>query len=314
MSMLKRLEMKKCSRAPQGFTLIELLVVIAIIAILIGLLLPAVQKVREAAARMSCSNNLKQIGLAAHNYASVYGNLPPGCLNGSTNAYPVPNTSYTGSSGNGMVGALVFLLPYLEQNNVYTGLRPGCNVFPPTDVWYWTPNADQTTIKNFLCPSDTLGSDSGTGELAWMTIYINGLTYSYFGAGTGFGRTNYAAVAGYVGNMPAYATRVGPYALNTKTKLTDITDGTSNTLGFGEGLGGSKTSRSYFPTWAGGYYLPSFTGLSDNPSWATFGSKHTGVVNFTMCDGSVRALSTSVSSTVYNAASTMANGETFSFD
>src|SRR5438874_5358786 len=96
----------------RGFTLIELLVVIAIIAILIGLLLPAVQKVREAAARMSCSNNLHQLGLAAHNYASANGKLPPGNLG----EYPDPGA--TATYGKQYLGVMAYMLPYVEQKAI----------------------------------------------------------------------------------------------------------------------------------------------------------------------------------------------------
>src|SRR6516165_11710512 len=115
--------MRRMFRRMRGFTLIELLVVIAIIAILIGLLLLAVQKVREAAARIQCANNLHQLGLAAHNYQSTYGKLPPGYLG------PVPNESRPPYGDNiQWVGCLVYLLPYLEQENIYRQLQVNLNV------------------------------------------------------------------------------------------------------------------------------------------------------------------------------------------
>src|SRR5262245_23647382 len=142
----------------RAFTLIELLVVIAIIAVLIGLLLPAVQKVREAAARIQCKNNLKQIALAAHNYESALGKLPPGLL-GDRGAY-YPMSLRQGP----YVGVLAFLLPYLEQDNVYRLLNVNWDFdfgYPnPGQVnqpWWTDANnvlAAQARIKTFVCPAD----------------------------------------------------------------------------------------------------------------------------------------------------------------
>src|SRR6059058_4737536 len=108
----------------RGFTLVELLVVIAIIAILIGLLLPAVQRVRESAARVKCQNNLKQIGLACHNFAAANRYLPPGLLSDAPNSPPDP-----GNVGPG-VGCLAFILPYVEQESVYRQLQLNWSVKP----------------------------------------------------------------------------------------------------------------------------------------------------------------------------------------
>src|SRR5437660_662978 len=156
-------------RSRRGFTLIELLVVIAIIAVLIGLLLPAIQKVREAANRMVCTNNLKQLGLAAHNYHSAVGKLPPGYLGPNPNIHTDssgggPITSTLDKTGPQWVGLLAFLLPYIEQDNIYNlfstsvVMSPAVFSSPP---WFnqvpvspaWAPA--HAIIKTFICPSDT---------------------------------------------------------------------------------------------------------------------------------------------------------------
>src|SRR5271166_2267293 len=139
--------MKRSRPLRPGFTLIELLVVIAIIAVLIGLLLPAIQKVREAANRMSCQNNLKQIGLALHNYHGVNQVFPQ--------AYkPLPSPDPTAPPGTGTCGASAFtlILPYIEQDNVYrqidvTRAALSAPNMPPANPAY------STAIKTFLCPS-----------------------------------------------------------------------------------------------------------------------------------------------------------------
>src|SRR5262245_13762631 len=155
------------SRRWRGFTLIELLVVIAIIAVLIGLLLPAVQKVREAAARMQCSNNLKQIGVALHNYHSTNDKFPPLSRYDGTRKGGVP-TQDQGERGN----LWIYILPYIEQENVYklSDLQSPRN--PSIDDSFGLQTAARSlaskTIKTYLCPSDDTNEPPNTWTNGWV--------------------------------------------------------------------------------------------------------------------------------------------------
>jgi prepilin-type N-terminal cleavage/methylation domain-containing protein/prepilin-type processing-associated H-X9-DG protein len=294
-------------RTRRGFTLIELLVVIAIIAILIGLLLPAVQKVREAAARMTCTNNLHQIVIASHNYESANGVLPPG----------VNHTGWTGTSsayGNSMAGTLAYLLPYVEQDNVYRTFAVGTWPFPAT-AGYYNGAGSTAKIKYFLCPSDVADTVTpSSGSWAFLVYYAGGMTGWYFPGFYGYGKTNYASVAGYLGNVPGYPYQ-GVYTANSKNATVQITDGSSNTLAFGETLGGAgpPTPRDFVANWYS-FNLPTAWGISGNPAWYKYGSRHnnSSIINFAFADGSVRNVRNNVSNTIYQYAAGKDDGGTFS--
>jgi len=310
----------------RGFTLIELLVVIAIIAILIGLLLPAVQKVREAAARLSCQNNLHQLAVAAHNFHSDNNRLPCG-INvpiGTANGMLFPtNTLYYKNGGpvqdppnpNQLTGWPISLLPYIEQGNVYNAMNltqsqyANCNGVN-------SPGA--TIIQSFICPSDVFGGVSGNRG----TYVTGGVTYS-------FGVISYAGNSGtqawYVSNM----TVDGVFYINSAVRLTDITDGDSATLMFGEryhndpnypalatSSGWAWANYSAGQDYLAGSLVPINYQAPPKPNQTqtdlrtnAYGSGHAGGANFALCDGSVRFLSNSTSPILLQQLSTRAGGE-----
>ena len=301
----------------KGFTLIELLVVIAIIAVLIGLLLPAVQKVRESAARMKCSNNLKQIGLAAHSYESARGHLPPGQLGQSTTQGLSLSHSY--------VGGLALLLPYMEQQNIYKEFDPAFRNIsnPPTANWWsnvkmW--EAAHYRIPMFLCPSDD--ADNRRNVLVYNSMYRTArsgtMTAGYYG-NSQLGKTNYMGVAGYFGvtGRANWDRKRGAFYSRSRTRLTTISgaDGTSNTLFFGEVVGNeSGTQMSY--SWMSSGAMPTAWGIerNANSAWYRFSSQHDGMVLFCFTDGSVHGLSTDVPNGMFHSLAGISDGNTVNAD
>ena len=297
-------------RSRPAFTLLEILVVIAIIAILIGLLLPAVQKVREAANRMRCASNLKQLGLAAHSYHSAHGVFPPGYLGPRD---PQMKYDFSKFSNNpywnwhqsaSHVGVIPFLLPYLEQENVSRNIDLSWDSTTP-----WWQNANnlemaQTRLKVLQCPSDDVYGGLSRGvvishHLDHYWAYSAALTFSIDNSphiATRLGLSNYTGVNGGRGEgAPGsyWAQWAGIYYNRSRTRLTDVTDGTSNTLMFGEGLGGvTNGQRVTGWSWMGMGATGTGTGLfpSRDAAGSTFSSRHPVVVQFCLADGSVRGV------------------------
>jgi prepilin-type N-terminal cleavage/methylation domain-containing protein/prepilin-type processing-associated H-X9-DG protein len=210
-----------------AMTLLELLVVIAIIAILISLLLPAVQRVREAAARASCINNMKQLGLALQNYHDANGSFPPGMtVTGS-------NVAETGT-----FGGLVLLMPFLEQDN-------WARLWDPNQTWYEAPNFAIVSIeiKVFYCPSNRT---NGVINTSFM-VPFSGRPLPNVAACDYLLCKGANAALCEVTQVPPTAR--GVFDVNTHTRIADISDGTSNTFALGEGAGGTPLFgiRHWYP-------------------------------------------------------------------
>lgn len=319
-------------RSRSGFTLIELLVVIAIIGVLIGLLLPAVQKVREAAARLQCQNNLKQLGLAQHNYHDTYSVLMEGV------SPPMTPPGYTCCWGTWMV----LVLQYIEQDNMFKLYRNwGGNddtgrtlTNGQSTLRYGSGSNLQVTsnrLKILTCPSDTPNAPIG-GTYNGVRYAITNHSYML-----NFGTT------GVWGQSVLNGVRLdgAPYGNGTaaarNTTLGSISDGTSNTLCAAEVIMGQRTDLRGFSWWgdSAGFttYLapnspladvmnvrsycvneppnPPCTGIptATNPPMNAARSRHPGIVNVVMLDGSARSISNNISIQTWRAMATTRGGE-----
>jgi len=278
-SMIRSFLITTRTRPRGGFTLIELLVGVAIIATLVGLLLPAVQKVREAAARIRCANNLKQIGLALHGYEHATGRFPPGYRDPRPDAQPGPGWGWH-----------VFLLPFVEQAGLYAQIDPDHTVLGNgSDTTVPTPQT-LTPLAVFRCPSDP-GPPSNAH-------YDGHATASYRGVGWSRPQTAPGPLGLMITNID---NPNGVLYRNSRTRVADVTDGLSGTLFAAEvcadarrgtwgGIWAGANRKDQYGLWISGGFWAVDEGpfrLNGPDKWG-FGSSHPGGVGALLGDGSVR--------------------------
>ncbi|MFH1920673.1 MAG: DUF1559 domain-containing protein [Planctomycetota bacterium] len=302
------------AKSSGGFTLVELLVVIAIIGILIALLLPAVQAAREAARRSQCSNNLKQLGLALHNYHSAVRSFPPGVIWSAGRRYSRARQNFH-----------VHLLPYNEQSTLYDALEWD-NL--PWGILWANANKQVTNkvVPNLLCPSDGLG---GTDGVNVSQAYQQWAKHNYSGVFTGM------QFGDLFSNDPAIRTF---FTMNKVTKIRDITDGTSNTMCIAESLTGpvyrgdmwsdqpcgaliftelgpnTELPDRCYPccSWCvnnPAQGLPSINGNGSTTDTCAARSRHPGGVQVLLGDGSARFVSETIDLITWRQLATIRGGE-----
>jgi prepilin-type N-terminal cleavage/methylation domain-containing protein/prepilin-type processing-associated H-X9-DG protein len=276
-------------KAAKGLTLVELLVATAIIAVLIGLLLPAVQRVREAANRIQCQNNLKQLGLGLHNYHGTYERFPPAYVAVGLNSGP---------------GWGTFILPYIEQEALGQQVPKGSPFWGGPQAVSTAVDGGQTPLRMFRCPSDAgpiHNADQGHFAVSNYRVTCGTLTTFIYPAESDLGGVMYQ---------------------NSRVRMTDVTDGTSNTTVVGEGKfgvprhvsTGNALSSAIWCGMSGTYHVPgigTYVWIDNvmwptggNPSWSrdyvdeAFNANHTDSVHFLFADGSVRGFGRQIDPTL----------------
>ena len=292
---------RSSSPSRRGFTLIELLVVIAIIAVLIALLLPAVQQAREAARRTQCKNNLKQLGVALHNYHDTFGTLPPGWVgvtNGASDIY-----------GMNAWGWGARILPQIDQSPLFNQIDFNSKMESVANA-----TVRVKSLPAFICPSDTAPGNTWTIQNASGTNLVDLATANYVGV---FGVSDIDNCVG-APNSPCLGE--GTFFQNSNVQFRDFTDGLSNTICVGEHKSRRDAGFNWTSTWTGvvtngNDAIVRILGTTDHTPNSPenhiddFSSYHVGGAHFTMGDGSVRFIGTNIDVGVYQHLATRAAGD-----